>query len=100
MWALILPASVYVIFNVVSIFQIAFNQFKVPISIDETLVTEDLDEKVVDDILKEVKEVRKEEEIKTKRKKISVVCASCGRVVKVFDDETICPKCDEPLKDK
>ena len=42
-----------------------------------------------------------EEEIKKKekRKKIKMVCASCGQQVKVYNDETICPKCDEPLKD-
>ena len=36
---------------------------------------------------------------KEKRKKIKVVCASCGAQVKVYNDEEICPKCDEPLKD-
>lgn len=106
MWALILPGSVYFIFNIISIFEIAFNQFKVPIAIDETLVVEDLDSKVVNDILKEVKEDKKQdkqlnkEEQKVKKEKITVVCASCGRVVKVYNNDTICPKCDEPLKDE
>ena len=99
MWFLIIPASVYAIYNVISVFEIAFNKFKVPVAIDETLVIGELDKTIVDDILKEVKE-EKIEEKKPKKKKKSMVCASCGRVVKVYDDETICPKCDEPLKDK
>ena len=34
---------------------------------------------------------------KKKKERIKVVCASCGAFVKVYEDETICPKCDEPL---
>lgn len=108
MMALILPGSVSAIIWVVSIFQILFNKFKVPIAIDEEYVKESLDQELVEDILKNVK---KEEEIKNnkelenkiekpkKTKKIKVVCASCGMFVKVNEDETICPKCDEPLKE-
>ena len=133
MWALILPGSVGAMIWVISTFSILFNNFKVPISIDEELVKESLDQEIVDDILKTVKgkkekdvnkkslktileeedkkeenEEPKQEETKTEEKKvekskkvnrISVVCASCGRVVKVREDETICPKCDEPLKE-
>ena len=98
MWALILPASVYVMYNVISIIEIAFNKFKVPVAIDENLVINELDKNIVESIIKEVKTEEKQDE-KQKRKKITLVCASCGRVVKVFNDETICPKCDEPLKD-
>ena len=55
MWALILPASVYAIIWIVSIFSILTNKFKVPISIDEELVTESLDKELVEDILKVAK---------------------------------------------
>lgn len=100
MWSLILPASIYAIYNVISIFEILFNRFKVPIAIDENLVVEDLDKNIVNDILNKVKKEENTKKEKIKPKKITIVCSSCGRVVKVFDDETICPKCDEPLKEK
>lgn len=109
MMALILPGSVAAIVWIVSIFQILFNRFKVPIAIDEEYVKESLDKELVDDILNKVKKEEKnkdnketKEEVLTKNKKtkkIKVVCASCGMFVKVNEDETICPKCDEPLKD-
>ena len=98
MWVLIFPASVYVIYNVISIFEILVNNFKVPIAIDEQLVVEKLDKNIVNDIIKTVKKDDNTQKIKSKPKKIIIVCNSCGRVVKVFDNETICPKCDEPLK--
>lgn len=131
MWGLVLPGSVSAIWWIVSLFQILFNKFKVPISIDEELVKEDLDFELVDDILKEVKSNKKdklykkelakqgeknslnnevsfddnkssetEKNGKQKIKKIKVVCASCGITVKVYENETICPKCDEPLKEE
>lgn len=134
MWGLVLPGSVSAIWWIVSLFQILFNRFKVPISIDEELVKESLDPELVDDILKEVKNNKKdkisknakkdlvknendsllnnepvdsnnissksEKDKKQKVKKIKVVCASCGSIVKVYEDETICPKCDEPLKEE
>jgi len=144
MWALVLPASLSVIIWGVSVFKIAFNSFKVPISIDEELVKQSLDKDLVDDILKTAKqpeentlplskadnlqknkEVEKNNTVKIsekddknaslpnnntadeqnkktnkkdkKMKKVKVVCASCGATVRVFEDEKICPKCDEPL---
>lgn len=127
MWALILPAAFSVMIWLVSVFQILLNKFKVPISIDEELVRADLDQEVVKDILKEVKESKpieknnkeqlnnntskidnkllskssdiNDNKTKGKLKKIKITCASCGETVKVREDETICPKCDEPLKD-
>lgn len=129
MWALVLPASVYAIIYVVSLFSIITNKFKVPISIDEELVTESLDKNIVDDVLKvaknnneenivnnekvlknknqvkaqpqkEASNEAKEKKIKNKHKKVSVVCSSCGQTVRVFEDENICPKCDEPLREE
>jgi len=113
MWFLILPPSFGTILWVVSIFQIAFNTFKVPISIDEDYVKEDLDQKLVKDILNEVKQneniaskghennnMQNGNSNKQKREKIKIVCASCGTFVKVYKDEKICPKCDEPLYDE
>lgn len=128
MWALVLPASVYAIIWIVSIFSIITNKFKVPISIDEELVSESLNKEVVEDVLKiakaesktlkesnkeleknitsgsdktELEKQNAENNIKTKNKlkKIVVKCASCGQTVRVLESETICPKCDEPLKD-
>ena len=133
MWGLVINASMYAIIYVVSVCQILFNKFKVPIAIDEELVIESLDQELVNDILKEVKSPEKannnannqtnskkqknknknnvkqvvEEAVedktnikKEKRKKIKVMCASCGAQVKVYNDEMICPKCDEPLKEE
>ena len=105
MWSLILPASFGTIIWVVSIFQILLNRFKVPISIDEELVKEELDPEIVNEILTNVKEDKKEvekEEVvqsnkKQKKQRIKIVCASCGAFVKVDVDEKICPKCDETL---
>ena len=128
MWGLVLPGSCSAIIWVISLFQILFNKFKVPISIDEELVKESLDPELVEDILKTVKtkgetekntKKKNKEEIsknnekddkvskvleenetlkeKKKSKKIKVVCSSCGATVRVKEDETICPKCDEPL---
>lgn len=175
MWTLVLAGSMSAIIWIISIFQILFNKFKVPISIDEELVKESLDPELVTDILKQVKtkdekdnitkdkknkkeksvekeiinkqnvellkcvscgsnkvkvvendlckcehcqstmllhkenqeivliikdERNKKEPVSNKKKKkekIKVVCASCGAFVKVYKDETICPKCDEPL---
>ena len=137
MWTLVLAGSFSAIIWVVSVFQILFNKFKVPISIDEELVKESLDPELVTDILKQVKtkeqtkELVKQKKIKKdksakdkiedvkekddnkeneeqleenlvsnkkkKKEKVKVVCASCGAFVKVYKDEKICPKCDEPL---
>lgn len=129
MWALVLPGSVYAIIWIVSIFSIITNKFKVPISIDEELVTDSLNKEIVEDILKvakaedksipaskveekgkkvESKKIKENEENKQqveklksrkKLKKIIVKCSSCGETVKVYESEKICPKCDEPLKD-
>lgn len=107
MWGLVLPSSVYFIFYIVSVFQIAFNRFKVPIAIDEEYVKEELDTELVKDILNQVKLENEDnskkqsncEKKEQKQKKIKVVCASCGLFVKVSSDEKTCPKCDEPLYD-
>ena len=109
-WGCVLPASIGTIIWVVTTFQILFGKFKVPVAIDETLVKQDLDYNTVKEILNEVKQDRKKqhndnkENPKSKKKmkaeKIRVVCASCGAFVKVYSDETICPKCDEPLKEE
>ena len=126
MWGLVIPGSLSAIFWIISLFQIIFNKFKVPISIDEELVREDLDPKLVEDILTSVKSNKKDKEQKFKEskkqtketeteltegkqdktkekkkaKKIKVVCSSCGATVKVKEGEDICPKCDEPLNGK
>lgn len=107
-WGCVMPASIATIIWLGTTFQILFGKFKVPVAIDEELVKEDLDDKTVKEILTSIKKDRKEkskqerEEEKLNRKKmrekITVVCASCGETVKVRSDETICPKCDEPLK--
>ena len=109
MWTLILPSAFTVMLWVVSIFQILFNKFKVPISIDEELVVADLDENIVKDILKDVKsnnsDIKADIAINNKNdknlgyKRIKIKCSSCGEIVKVRENETICPKCDEPLKE-
>lgn len=108
----VLPASISAMLWIGSVFQILFNSFKVPIAIDEDIVKRSLDPNIVKDILTTVgKDKEPKTELKTakpnelkskktqKREKIRVVCASCGTYVKVDKDETICPKCDEPLKD-
>ncbi len=129
MWSLILPSAFSVMIWLVSLFQILINRFKVPISIDEELIREDLDQEVVKDILKEVKNEKSnnktnkekidiktsnyvnsnilkdasnidDNKIKGKLKRVKIVCASCGETVKVREDEKICPKCDEPLKEE
>jgi len=107
MWGLVLPASIYFIFYIVSVVQIIFNRFKVPVAIDEDYVKESLDKDLVEDIIKEVKIAKKESSVKTaeriktskKQSKIRVTCASCGCFVKVNQNEKICPKCEEPLYD-
>ncbi len=100
MYGLTVPAAIYFVFYVVSVFQIAFGKFKVPIAIDEEYVKSDLDRSVVNSILQEVKKDNKPLSNKARKKnKIRVVCASCGAVVKVFEEDEICPKCNEPLKE-
>ena len=106
MWALVLPASTYFIFYIISVVQIIFNRFKVPVAIDEEYVKDSLNKDLVNDIIEEVKTSKKEEntsnqnveKVKSK-KKIKIVCVSCGCFVKVDEDEKICPKCEEPLYD-
>lgn len=121
MWALVLPASVYAILNIVSIFSIVVNKFKVPISIDEELIADSLDQNLVEDILKiakqdnnkncnesdkkvninseSIKKGQVADKSKVKRKKITIVCSSCGESVRVYEGENVCPKCDEPLRE-
>lgn len=109
-WGCVMPASIATIIWLGTTFQILVGKFKVPVAIDEELVKEDLDSNTVNEILSSVKANRKEQNKlkkqeeklnrKIKRKKVSVVCASCGAVVKVRGNETICPKCDEPLKEE
>ena len=116
-WGTVAPASIGMIMWIVSIFRILFGRFKVPVAIDESLVKQSLDYNVVKDVMTTVEKDRKDKEetkqkevvlnseIKNKsnksfkREKIRVVCASCGAYVKVNKEETICPKCDEPLKE-
>ena len=123
-WGCVAPAGFGTIFWVVSCVQILFGRFKVPVAIDESLVKQNLDTNAVTDIMTTINEDRKNKkegkdtqdnkngETKgkvnnqskskkaLKREKIRVICASCGAYVKVYKDETICPKCDEPLKEE
>lgn len=92
---------------ILSTFQILIGAFKVPVSIDENFVlSNEVDEKVAISVLQDAKKTRQEQQAKVaeqigkKKKKKQVVCGSCGRVVKVFEDDTICPKCEEPLKEE
>ncbi len=116
-WGTVAPAATSTMIWVISTFRILFGRFKVPVAIDETLVKQDLDYNTVTEIMTTIEKDRKEkmdQEQKNnlkdnnlpksnkslKREKIKVICASCGALVKVDKDETICPKCDEPLKDE
>lgn len=98
-----LPGGVAVIFWIVSIFQIIFNKFKVPVSIDEEYFvdTEDdkIDKEVAQNIINEVKLSRQNTNLTNKNsKKRKVFCANCGEYVKIMEGDTVCPNCDEPLK--
>ena len=109
-WGCVMPAAIGTIIWVVSTFQISFGKFKIPVAIDESLVKQDLDYNTVTEILTSVEKDRKEKiekepetpksNKKLKKEKIRIVCASCGAYVKVDKNETICPKCDEPLKEE
>lgn len=92
------PAGFAFIIWMVSIFQIVFNKFKVPVSIDESYVVQSLDTKIANEIIEKVKEERKEKNnaINKKNKKKRFFCANCGRYVKVESDQ-ICPFCGEKL---
>lgn len=96
------PAGFAAIIWLVSIFQIIFNKFKVPVSIDENYVVENLDKKVAEDILKSVKAQRQENATKTKanRKKKRFFCENCGQYVKLEKGDNVCPICKEQLKEK
>lgn len=98
-WAMILPASIALIIWFFSLTQILFNSFKVPVAIDEEFVVKELDKTVADDIISQVKRARiKNVKSNFSVKRIKVVCKSCGANVKVNENETICPKCDENLE--
>lgn len=103
-WAMIFPESVALIVWFMSIVQILTNTFKVPVAIDENLVVNSYNDSVASKLIQEVKDERKNFEnvkskkIKLKKRKIKVVCKSCGETVTVSEDEVICPKCDESLK--
>lgn len=56
-WALIFPASIGFVFWVVSVFQIIFNSFKIPVSIDEEYIVQD--ETVAKELINEAKLDRK-----------------------------------------
>lgn len=106
-WGCIMPASVATMIWLGTTVQILLGKFKVPVAIDENLVAENLDSNAVEDVLTTIrgnkkeaaKQKIKEEKLNKKKQheKVTVTCASCGAVVKVRNDETICPKCDEPL---
>ena len=100
---LFFPAGIANILWLVSIFQIIFNKFKVPVSIDEEYFIDpnnsEIDGAVAKEILSEVKQTR-ENTLKTNKKshKRRVFCNNCGEYVKVMEGDVVCPKCDEPLK--
>ena len=99
-WMMILPASFGLIIWFVSLVQILSGTFKVPVAIDESLVLSDYDVKIASELINKAKLERVEENIKifTKKKKIKVICKSCGSSVWVTEGEEICPKCDENLE--
>ena len=95
MWGLVLPGSCSAIIWVISLFQILFNKFKVPISIDEELVRESLDPELVEDILKTVKtkgETEKNSKKKNKEEN-SKINEKDDKVSKVLEE-------NETLKEK
>ncbi len=98
-WAMILPASVALIIWFFSLTQILFNAFKVPVAIDEEFVVKKLDKSVANDIITQAKATRTNEiKANFSAKKIKLICKSCGASVKVKENESICPKCDENLE--
>lgn len=99
------PFAFSIIIWVGSLIQILTKTFKVPVAIDEEYFVEEniVDEKVAEDILKQVETNRKEElekkqEDKKNKGKRKFFCPNCGQYVKVKKGESVCPICDEPLK--
>ena len=97
-WTMIFPATFGLIIWFISVVQVIFGAFRVPVAIDEEIVLNEFDKKVASEILSEVKAKKIQNNKIIKSKKIIVVCKSCGSTVKVIEGETICPKCDENLK--
>ncbi len=97
-WAMIFPVCFGLIIWVGSTLQILFGNFKVPVAIDENIVINEYDKQVASEILSEVKNKNIKSSKIIYNKKINVVCKSCGESVKVYNDEHICPKCDESLE--
>ena len=94
------PSAFAVIFWFASIFQIIFNRFKVPVSIDEDYVLSEIpNSDVAKDIINQVKKSREENEkaVKTKQKR-KYFCANCGIYVKLQKGDYNCPICNERLR--
>ena len=94
-WMLILPPSLGLVFWAFSFISILLGTFKVPVAIDEKKAAIHYGGKVASEILDEAIKTRK---VAPKRKKVSIKCKSCGKIVKVNDGEKICPKCDGNLE--
>ncbi len=96
-----IPSAFEVMMWGVSIFQIIFNRFKVPVAIDEEYVIEGINTPVAKEILSEVKQNREEREMSSKnRLKRRVFCAKCGEYVKLKKGENTCHKCGCILVEK
>lgn len=93
---LLMPPCLSLMLWVVSVFEILFGRFKVPVSIDEEYVTDELkNSELAKDI---INEVRGEEKTAEKPSKfVKCVCKSCGCFVKIKAGETVCPKCEEDI---
>lgn len=61
MWLLILPGSIGFMMWIVSVFQILFNKFKIPVSIDEEYIVQD--EEVAKELIKQAKANRQSKNI-------------------------------------
>ena len=61
MWLLILPGSIGFMMWIVSIFQILFNKFKIPVSIDEEYIVQD--EEVAKELIEQAKTNRQSKKI-------------------------------------
>lgn len=101
MYFIYLPGAISTLMWFASAFQIAFNFFKYPVSIDESYSIEQIDAKAATEILQEVyiqREKEKIENLKPARERI--VCASCGKRVRISKDDIICPRCGGSLYDE
>ena len=90
-----LPGAIATIMWGGSTFQIAFNFFKYPVSIDENFAVEDLNTTVAKDILESIHKDRElEQEI---NKQVRKHCHSCGKHIKVSKGEKVCPLCGKNI---